>query len=352
MKIRNKTTCLTYVTIAFTLLAALSACGGGGSSANGTSTSDASSTGNSGSTGSASSSSTGTSLKSGYQAASWGANMKVSFPSDCEMTVVTTGMPNHSLPAYYLGPDNNGGTVVATNSTGMEFVVIKNPDSSTPSTTTFNICPTKAASPTTTNMGGIGVMISGAVLFNPYDATGVPALSENVSYTFTDSNNVSQTASFIDNCNGHYTNNGGGNVYHYHGNSSCVTGEVDTTSGPSHIIGVALDGFPVYGGRDISGNVIQVSQLDSCNGITSVTPEFPNGVYHYVLPEGVTDKSSSMNCYAGTVTMSQIAQATENGFCKNGATVVAKKIRPSRRLVLASSGIYVRNNKTQTAPFS
>lgn len=350
MKIENRVTYFTCAGITIALLVALGACGGGGSSASGsTGSTDASST----TASTSSSSSSGTSLKSGYQAASWGINMKVTFPSDCEMTVVTTGMPNHSLPAYYLGPDNNGGTVVATNSTGMELVVIKNPDSSTPSTTTFNICPTKAASPTTTNMGGIGVLISGAVLFNPYDATGTPALSENASYTFTDSNNVSQTASFIDTCNGHYTNNGSGNVYHYHGNSSCVTGEVDTAGGASHIIGVALDGFPVYGGRDINGNVIQVSQLDSCNGLTSATPEFPSGVYHYVLPEGVTDKSSSMNCYAGTVTTSQIAQATENGFCKNGATViVTKKMRSSRKVVLASSSVFGRNNKTQNAPFS
>jgi hypothetical protein len=274
--------------------------------------------------------------------------MKVSFPSDCEMTVVTTGMPNHALPDYYLGPASTGGTVVATNSTGMQFVVIKNPDSSTPSTTTFNICPSKAASPTTTNMGGIGVMISGAVLFNPYDASGNTALSENVSYTFTDGNGVSQTASFIDNCNGHYTNNGGGNVYHYHGDSSCVTAEVDSTGGPSHIIGIALDGFPIYGGRDINGNVIQVSQLDSCNGITSATPEFPNGVYHYVLPEGVTDQYSSINCYVGTVTQSQIAQAIENGLCKNGATVtLTRKMRKYAKMMVASSTAVGGNNKVK-----
>jgi hypothetical protein len=262
------------------------------------------------------------------------------------MTVVTTGMPNHSLPDYYLGPDNNNGTVVATNSTGMQFVVIKNPDSSTPSTTTFNICPSKAATTTATNMGGIGVMISGAVLFNPYDATGNSALSENASYTFTDSSGVSQTAAFIDNCNGHYTNNGGGNVYHYHGNSSCVTGEVDSVGGPSHLIGIALDGFPVYGGRDINGNVIQVSQLDSCNGITSATPEFPAGVYHYVLPEGVTNKYSSLNCYSGTVTASQIAQATENGYCKNGATAIAaRSSRHSAKLAMLNLIAVTRKSK-------
>ena len=88
---------------------------------------------------------------------------------------------------------------------------------------------------------------------------------------------------------------------------------MDTSGGPSHLIGIAADGFPIYGGRDINGKVISVSQLDACNGITSPTPEFPNGVYHYVLPEGVTDKQSSLNCYAGTVGSAMalaIAQST------------------------------------------
>jgi hypothetical protein len=88
-----------------------------------------------------------------------------------------------------------------------------------------------------------------------------------------------------------------------------VTSQVDTSNGPSHIIGVALDGFPIYGGRDINGNVIQVSQLDACNGITSATPEFPSGAYHYVLPIGVTSKYASINCYSGTVSASTMAEA-------------------------------------------
>jgi hypothetical protein len=70
--------------------------------------------------------------------------------------------------------------------------------------------------------------------------------------------------------------------------------------GPSHLIGFALDGFPIHGGRDLNGNTIPVSKLDACNGITSATPEFPTGIYQYVLPIGVTGKRSSLNCYAGT----------------------------------------------------
>jgi hypothetical protein len=155
-------------------------------------------------------------------------------------------------------------------------------------------------------------MISGEALFNPYEGDGdsTPAMSDNVSYTFTDSSGASQTASFIDTCNSHPTPLTAGYDWHYHGVPNCLTATVDGASGPSHIIGIALDGYPVYGGRDINGNVISVSQLDSCNGITSATPEFPDGAYHYVLPIGVTGSQSSINCYYGAVTSTQALLAS------------------------------------------
>ena len=57
--------------------------------------------------------------------------------------------------------------------------------------------------------------------------------------------------------------------------------------------------------------MVSVSQLDACNGITSSTPEFPNGAYHYVLPIGVTTKNASINCYSGTVSTAVIAEASK-----------------------------------------
>jgi hypothetical protein len=78
-----------------------------------------------------------------------------------------------------------------------------------------------------------------------------------------------------------------------------VTAEVDTAGGPSHLIGIALDGFPVYGNYDVNGTEVTEADLDACNGITSPTPEYPGGVYHYVLLD-TTDGSSSLRCYHGT----------------------------------------------------
>ncbi len=78
------------------------------------------------------------------------------------------------------------------------------------------------------------------------------------------------------------------------------------TNGHSPLIGFALDGWPIYGPvgwldtnhnsillkssytgtADQAGNpsyVANSGDLDICNGITSPTPEFPEGIYHYVM---------------------------------------------------------------------
>jgi hypothetical protein len=246
-----------------------------------------------------------------YKSVSWGSTVTVSYPSSCEMTLATTGKPDYTPNAYYLAPASGSQTVVAyTVSSHMAMALISYADDIEPalkgSTATINICPSKAASTTDTGLGAIGYLISGTAMFNPFEADGTTAaVADNATYTFTDSTGASQTAYFLDQCDTHSN----GSTWHAHGNPNCVTSQVDTATGPSHIIGIALDGFPIYGGRDMDGKVIADSQLDSCNGITSATPEFPSGAYHYVLPIGVTTKQASINCYSGTVSTQTMAQA-------------------------------------------
>jgi len=246
-----------------------------------------------------------------YKSLTFGSTVTATYPSTCEMTLTTSGKPNYTPNAYYLAPTSAGQTAVAyTSVTNTALAVVSYASVIAPalkgSTATINICPTMASSTTATGLGAIGYLISGTAMFNPFEMdASTPAVADNTSYTFTDGNGVSQTAYFLDQCNSHSN----GNTWHAHGNPNCVTSQVDTATGPSRIIGIALDGFPIYGGRDINGNVVPVSQLDACNGITSPTPEFPTGAYHYVLPIGVTTKYASMNCYSGTVSASAIAAA-------------------------------------------
>ncbi len=263
--------------------------------------------------GSSSSTATSSATPNSYTAVlktiAWGSTVSVTYPSACEMTLTTTGQPNYTPNPYYLAPASGSETVVAyTASSKMAMALISYADvasSDKGSTATISICPAKAATTTATGLGAIGYLISGTDMFNPFEADGTTAaVADNASYTFKDANGVTQTAYFLDQCDSH-TN---GMAWHAHGNPACVTSQVDTATGPSHIIGIALDGFPIYGGRDIDGNVVAPSSLDSCNGITSATPEFPSGAYHYVLPIGVTTKYASINCYSGTVSASTMAQ--------------------------------------------
>lgn len=237
------------------------------------------------------------------KAASWNPTIKISY-SDGSINFQPDGIPNHERDAYYAVP--NAGVVVPDASTAN---IIKDPTSAQNYSFDIPSVPTFSSTTTKTSLGSIGVMISGAVLYNPFEGDGTTVAMAN---NFTITNAAGITASFVDKCAGHPTPgmNGTGGAYHYHGLPNCVTSKVDTTTGPSHIIGIALDGYFIYGANDINGKAVPASSLDECNGISSPTPEYPKGVYHYVLP-GTADATSSIGCFHGKVDESQI-QAMPN----------------------------------------
>lgn len=226
----------------------------------------------------------------GLRAAKWGSNITVTFANG-SMRYVSNGLPNHARQAEYALP--TGGTRVPTASSayaGADPTRAQSYDFSIP------LVPVKAASPTSTSLGTIGVMISGAALFNPYEGDGVTvAMASN----FTVKNSAGKDVAFLDACNGHPTPMG---AYHYHALPPCVTATVDVAGGASHLIGVAFDGYPIYGDRDINGKQLTAADLDACSGITSATPEFPQGTYHYVLLN-TANSTSSIRCFTGKVTV-------------------------------------------------
>ena len=227
-------------------------------------------------------------LVEGYKQAKWSSNTNVSF-NNGKIIYKSDGIPNHKRNAMYALPNN--GVMMPTALTayaGNDPTVAQNYDY--PITTK----PQKAKATTPTSLGVIGVMISGAALFNPFEVDN-NTVAKKSNFAIKDSNG--NDVFFLDDCNGHPTPMG---QYHYHALPKCVTQTVDIVNGPSHIIGIAFDGYPIYGNMDIDGKQIIASQLDSCNGITSKTPEFPNGIYHYVLLD-TNDASSSIQCFTGEV---------------------------------------------------
>lgn len=226
--------------------------------------------------------------------AKWNPTVKLTYSKNTVL-MQPTGIPNHAREAYYAVP--KAGVVVPDATTAN---IIADPTKAQTYKFTIPTTPKYSSKVTSTSLGSIGVMISGAVLYNPFEGDGkTVAMAKN----FTITNSAGITASFIDKCAGHPTPDIG--AYHYHGLPNCVTAKVDKVSKPSHIIGFALDGFPIYGDRDIKGKQVTAKNLDQCNGVISATPEFPKGIYHYVLL-GTADARSSIACFHGKVDASQI----------------------------------------------
>jgi hypothetical protein len=240
------------------------------------------------------------STAAGLQAGSWSSGVTLTF-SDGSVNYRSNGIPNHERQAEYALP--NAGVRVPDASSAYAA-----PDPTVEQDYDVDIttAPTWSDTTTSTSLGIIGYMISGAALFNPYEGDGsTVATASNFVVQDADGNDVA----FLDSCAGHPTPGG---EYHYHALPKCVTARVDTDGGPSHLIGVALDGYPIYGDRSLDGTQLTVADLDECNGITSATPEFPEGIYHYVLLD-TADASSSIRCFHGTVDPSMMAMAGMGG---------------------------------------
>ena len=242
-----------------------------------------------------------TSTKDALANASWADNVQVT-ASDASIEYVSDGIPNHTRQVEYAVP--NDGVRVPDASTAHAAA-----DPTIAQNYRYSITtePIFATAPTDTSLGAIGLMISGATLFNPYEGDGTTVATAS---NFSVKNAQGADVWFLDSCSGHPTPMG---QYHYHALPGCVTAQVDVAGGPSHIIGVAFDGFPIYGDRDARGNQITAAQLDACNGITSATPEFPDGIYHYVLLP-TSDSTSSIRCLSGVVDASLVSMAGMPGM--------------------------------------
>jgi YHYH protein len=270
------------------------------------------------------------SLAEGYRKAHWAPGVTVTFENECRMAVWSDGLPRHPTEPGYLQPVNSPKqtALASTPLSGIPLAVESYEAKATRAApVVFDICPVRAANHTATQQGMVGLMISGAVLFGAGEIPGHRATAFNDNVSVPVRSGVPAKGAFLDSCNGHPTPRQAGAVYHYHGLSHCLSDKLDEVDGPSHLLGIALDGYPIYGDRDLQGKRIEVSQLDACNGITSPTPEFPHGVYHYVLPEGATEAYASLRCLSAAVSPRQWAVARSSGFCYTALTAGSPAIK-------------------------
>ena len=227
----------------------------------------------------------------------WGNNVMITFENG-NFRFRSNGIPNHSLQAEYVMPDDLSPCVPHPTPACTHVEPVATAVQANSLDYTIPAMPQKVTTTFSLPVGAMGVIISGSPVYNPYEGDGkTVAMNAN----FTIPNQQGQQVAFMDSCNGHPSPHPA-EQYHYHGLPTCVTAQVDQPNGPSHIIGYAFDGFPVYGDRDINGQPIRPESLDECNGIDSPTPEFPGGIYHYVMLD-VPTAQSTIRCLHGKLSI-------------------------------------------------
>jgi hypothetical protein len=184
--------------------------------------------------------------------------------------------------------------------------------------------------------GTVAMSVNGAPIYGPEEGPGGDAVALHFEYF-----NEDRQPIVLGWCTGH---SAGPNGYHYHYDANCVYWEPEAgetmedydlskikSDEHSPIIGWAFDGYPIYGmygynddqtslkpitssyaiertqeGGDQGYNGIDdwnyvegAGDLDECNGRFGPTPEYPDGIYHYVStplsgsPTMVTDTNGA-----------------------------------------------------------
>jgi hypothetical protein len=164
------------------------------------------------------------------KAASWNPTVQLTY-SDGSVIMEPNGIPDHERDAYYAVPDPG---VIVPDSTTASLVT----DPTKEQTYKFTIptAPKYVSTVTSAPLGSIGVMISGTVLYNPFEGDGTTvAMASN--FTITDANG--NTGSFIDKCTGHPTLQQG--AYHYHNMSPCMKDGGGKKGKHSDLVGYIAD---------------------------------------------------------------------------------------------------------------
>ena len=198
--------------------------------------------------------------------------------------------------------------------------------------------------------GEIAFALNGVPIYGPEDGPGGDAVAHHHGVYEEDRQEI-----WLGLCHAH---SGPGGTYHYHADGNCMHWHPDenetwldyewpgntTTNTSSEVIGIAFDGYPIYGAYGDAGNgtieemtssyrlkdgetgyngiddyeyVDGLGHLDVCNGHFGPTPDFPNGIYHYhstmVNGEGDMGFPYFLICYRGVVDEALLGGGGGNG---------------------------------------
>ena len=238
--------------------------------------------------------------------------------NETHLIISTNGLPNHDFEST-LACSGGGHCSTAQSYT---WSIPRNPVNDTTGGHDSTNCPeANGNQECAPDRGAVAVAINGVPIYGPEDGPGGDAVAaEHGAY------NEDRQPIELGICHGHAAQGG---TYHYHADANCmhwhpVDGESiendydestiqaiaqNTYDGNhSQVIGVAYDGYPIYGfwGYDDDLNIVEMKSsyelkdgetgyngiddyqyteglghLDVCNGHFGPTPEFPLGIYHY-----------------------------------------------------------------------
>lgn len=173
------------------------------------------------------------------------------------VVIEVDGLPDHGSPYY----QDTEWSDRYEEYNSQEFHLNPNRISSFDRVVKLPLNPEEATNKETTSLGTMGIALNGVSFYNQYAGPNNQALTDEI-FSF-------------DQYNGHPQQQG---EYHYHLEPNHLTSQ--DTIGSDGLLGFLLDGFPVYGPKE-NGNTITNADLDDYHGHTSVTEDYPNGIYHY-----------------------------------------------------------------------
>lgn len=199
-------------------------------------------------------------------AVEWPHRLSITLQGD-RRVVSANDLPRHSTGTYPVGTRDDA------------YQYDRNPNRIAEQTVAWNLpaLPAEAAAASCVGLGPVGIMLTGAYIFNGLDALGRDALAHEIQ----------------DGCQGHPERSGS---YHYHSLSLCAE---DPGEGHSGLVGYAIDGFGIFGRRGEEGLDLSSSQLDACHGHTHEIDwdGQRRTMYHY---HATLDYPYTLGCYRGT----------------------------------------------------
>ncbi|MEC8151572.1 MAG: YHYH protein [Candidatus Thermoplasmatota archaeon] len=237
--------------------------------------------------------------------------------NETHITITTNGLPDHDFESTLACTQAND----CTRAQNYEWTVPRSPVNDTTGGHDATNCPEANGDyECAAALGEVAIAINGVPFYGPEDGPGGDAVASHHGVYEEDRQPIELGV-----CHAH---NGQGGTFHYHADANCLhwhpdAGEdmldynistpaavAENTANGSHsaVIGVAMDGYPIYGlwGYDNQMNIVEMKSsyklkdgetgyngiddyiylqglghLDVCNGHFGPTPEFPDGIYHY-----------------------------------------------------------------------